>query len=157
VEPGDDENVINGSFLKGRDHGGPDETAVTEQHGAQNCAALRAACKQRVHSCEQVPTRPRDALRYGRPRAVNELQQFSAAQRSREIDSLAREIPVQIERAGIEEISRRPRAQHRLDAVAGTKPFGRACRSRPAVKARAQSAAADCHAPASSTASRSIS
>ena len=54
---------------------------------------------------------------------------------------MTRKIAVQIKRSGIEEISRRPRAQQRLDAIARAKPFGHACHLRAAVKARAQAPA----------------
>jgi hypothetical protein len=69
------------------------------------------------------------------------LQQLAAAQRAGQIDVLPRQVSVQIKRAGIQEIPRRPGAQERLDAIARAQIFGRAGHTRIAIQIGAQPAA----------------
>jgi len=57
----------------------------------------------RVRSCPGFP--------------VNETQQFAAPQRPDQVDFLPREIAVNVKRARIEKIPRRPRANKRFDAI----------------------------------------
>jgi hypothetical protein len=119
--------------LERRHYGGHNEAAIAKKHCAQDGGAFRCSCKLRVNACEQVPAHPRDSLRDRWRGAIHDLEQFSAAQRAREIDSLACEVAMQIERAGIEEISWWARAKQGLDAIARAKPSGRACCLRSAV------------------------
>ena len=87
---------------------------------ARNTAA-RAGCPgKRASSRTSNAPRARQMLRKSPARAIDQLQQFAAAERSGQIDFLPREEVTQIERAGIEEIARRPRLHKGLHAIART-------------------------------------
>ena len=118
VQARHDQNVIRGGFLKCGDDFGIHEAAVAEQHRPQHRRALGLAREKRVEPREQISARARQPLQKSWPRAVNQLQQFAAAQRAGQVDLLPREVAAQIERAGIEKIARRLRLHKRFDAVA---------------------------------------
>jgi len=141
VQSRHDEHVISGGLLERRHHLRIDERAVAEEHRPQHGSPLRFAGKKRIETREQRAANARQALREGRPRPVDKLQQFAAAQRSREIDLLPREIAALVKRAGIEKIPRRPRPHQRFHSVPRTQAPRRAPEVLGAVKTQPQPAA----------------
>ena len=86
MQAGDHEHVVRSRLLKRCDNLGIDEAAVAEQHRAENGGALRRAWEKRVQAGKQSATDASEALSKGRARAVDQLQQFAAAQRAGEVD-----------------------------------------------------------------------
>ena len=118
VQSRNDQNVIGRRLLKRRDDARVHKAPVTEHHRAQHGQPFGLPGEQTVQARQQAPMHSREALHESRRRPVNQLKQFAAAQGAREINFLAREIAVQIECAGIEEIARRPCAHEGFHAVA---------------------------------------
>ena len=79
-----------------------------------------------------------------RARAINQLQEFAAAERPCQVDFLSREEVAKIERARIEKIARRSRLYKRSHTIARTQALELIVRVRFAVQIHAQ-AAADRH------------
>ena len=157
VQARDHEHVIRGGFLKRGDDLRIDEAAVAKQHRAQHGRALRLAREKRVEPREQIAASAREPLRKCRARAVDQLQQFAAAQRAGEVDFLPREVAAFVECARIEKIARRARPHERFDAIARAQASRRAFEMFRAVKIQPQPTAHRHRRAADSTCSRSIS
>jgi hypothetical protein len=80
--------------------------------------AARAGWPGKREANQQCPACARQTLRKSRTRAINQLQQFAAAERPSQINFLPSKEAAKIKRAGIEEIARRPRLQERFHAIA---------------------------------------
>ena len=89
MQPRDDENVISGRLLKCEHHVRIDEAAVAQQHRSQHRRAIRLACKKSVEAPEKISASARKSLQNRWRRAIDEPQQFAAAQRTSQIDFLA--------------------------------------------------------------------
>ena len=126
MKPRDDENVISGRLLKCEHHVRIHKCAVAQQHRSQYRQAIRLACKKSVEAPEKISASARKSLQNRWRRAIDEPQQFAAPNRTNQIDFLAREIAVKIERAGIKEISRRPRANQNFHAISRAQVLGQA-------------------------------